>query len=391
LLSIGLIACVAVRLEDNAQAGQKAYEGEYRVLEPLQSGALTLFPIVRNGDSGKGAKWDYITLDEGLRSGEVEVVEAGTLRGLVRQRDGHPHPLMPEHSGDRVNTLVLLNNSDRPLILLAGEIVTGGKQDRIIGKDRIVPAKSDPIDLSVFCIEHGRWVESSAKFGAAGKTTTGSFMVQPSVRGQAMVKEDQQQVWDSVSRSVDKASIAAAAPRGDAVPPPNAAPRVALGTTSYAKALGDERVSRQVDAVSEPLTESRQQVLQKLRDEHAVGVIVAVHGEIVWADIFASPDLLAAYWTKLVRSYAAEALAEPWHRTQDVSIAQAQRFIDRPASGTETSEGETGVYRYREIRGGGESSFYLQVLLTGTDFYAHISRVAEGRSVAEYQSTGMIR
>ena len=42
-----------------------------------------------------------------------------------------------------------------------------------------MPADADPIDLSVFCIEPGRWTESSATFGAAGKSATQSFMVQP--------------------------------------------------------------------------------------------------------------------------------------------------------------------------------------------------------------------
>ena len=65
-----------------------------------------------------------------------------------------------------MNRLVLVNNSKRPLLLLAGEIVTGGKQDRVIGADRIVPGKGGPIDLSVFCVEPERWVESSAKFGS---------------------------------------------------------------------------------------------------------------------------------------------------------------------------------------------------------------------------------
>ena len=62
---------------------------------------------------------------------------------------------------------MLVNNSKRPLLLLAGEIVTGGKQDRVIGKDRIVPAESDPVDLSVFCVEPGRWVATSEHFGAS--------------------------------------------------------------------------------------------------------------------------------------------------------------------------------------------------------------------------------
>jgi hypothetical protein len=51
-------------------------------------------------------------------------------------------------------------------LLLAGEIVTSGRQDRVIGDDRLVPARSDPIDLSVFCVEPGRWVAHSQQFGS---------------------------------------------------------------------------------------------------------------------------------------------------------------------------------------------------------------------------------
>src|ERR1017187_3160356 len=104
--------------------------------------------------------------------------------------------------GAQVNQLVLVNNSKQPLVLLAGEIVTGGKQDRVIAKDRIVQAGGDPVDLSVFCIEPGRWTESSPTFGAAAKTASRSFMVQPTVRQKAMVAKDQQQVWDSVRGSI---------------------------------------------------------------------------------------------------------------------------------------------------------------------------------------------
>ena len=133
----------------------------YRVLKPIESGDLTLFPVVR--DDGKALPGDqFLTLDEGLKSGEVEVTEAGKVQGLVRSRGGVP---AQRYQGDQVNTLVLVNNSKRPLLLLAGEIVTGGKQDRIIAKDRIVPAGAEPIDLSVFCIEHGRWTESRTSSG----------------------------------------------------------------------------------------------------------------------------------------------------------------------------------------------------------------------------------
>ena len=179
----------------------------YRVLAPIQSGELTLFPVVR-ADGRAGAGDAFLTLDEGLRSGEVEVTEAGNARGLVRSRGGR----QPMYQGDQVNTLVLINHSKRPLLLLAGEIVTGGKQDRIVASDRIVPSDSDPVDLSVFCVEHGRWTETSDKFGAAAKSPAQSFMVQPQVRQEAMVAKNQQQVWDAVGTSIHGMAMAAAPP-----------------------------------------------------------------------------------------------------------------------------------------------------------------------------------
>src|SRR3989440_6016703 len=181
----------------------------YKVLKPIESGDLTLFPVVRAG--GKMPPADqFLTLDEGLKNGEVEVTEAGRVWGLVRSRGGATLP----NREDQVNTLVLVNNSKRPLLLLAGEIVTGGKQDRVIAKDRIVPPGGDPIDLSVFCIEHGRWTESSEKFGATAKTSMGSFMVQPTVRQEAMVAKDQQQVWNSVDGAISTMAVAAAPAMG---------------------------------------------------------------------------------------------------------------------------------------------------------------------------------
>ena len=118
---------------------------------------------------------------------------------------------------------MLVNHSKRPLLLLAGEIVTGGKQDRIVAKDRIVPADGDPIDLSVFCIEPGRWTESSPVFGASDKSAARSFMVQPEVRERAMVEQDQQQVWNSVHGAMSKMEVAAAP--SVRIHPPAAGPR----------------------------------------------------------------------------------------------------------------------------------------------------------------------
>jgi hypothetical protein len=363
----------------------------YKVLKPIQTGELTLFPIVRTGGRMLPAD-QFLTLDEGLKSGEVEVTEAGRVRGLERSRSG----TVPSYRGDQVNTLVLVNHSKRPLLLLAGEIVTGGKQDRVIAKDRIVPAEADPIDLSVFCIEHGRWTESSAKFGATAKVSSQSFMVQPGVRQQAMVSRDQQQVWDSVHGAIQNMAVAASPEAGIAREGDSgrAEPRVqsgisigrgdliastnggsALGTTSYAKAMQTDTVIAKVDEASAGSVQNREQALAALRQEHAIGVVVAVRGEAIWADLFSDTELLGRYWTKLVRSYAAEALTSGYGQ-KAATTEDAQRFLDESAHGRETSEGEVGVYRYREVKSGKTDSFALEALLPGTGYDVHISKLA---------------
>jgi hypothetical protein len=293
-LGTGVLMVAAVVLAAGCwqPAAAGGSDGGYRALKPIQTGDLTLFPVVRN--DGKALPGDqFLTLDEGLKSGEVEVTEAGNVRGLVRSRGG---AVQRRYEVDQVNTLVLVNNSKRPLLLLAGEIVTGGKQDRIIAKDRIVPAGAEPIDLSVFCIEHGRWTESSAKFGTSAKAASASIMVQPAVRQQAMVAKDQQQVWNSVHGAIGSMAVAAAAPpsenstvtvegrRAEIITMNSEALAGSLGTTSYAKAVQMPAVSAQVDKEAAGTVQSREQALATLRDEHAVGVVVAVHGEVIWAD-----------------------------------------------------------------------------------------------------------
>lgn len=176
-------------------SGGPAHE-TLHLLAPITHGNLTIFPIVGGVDYDTSR---FLTLDEGVRAGTVIVTEQGSVPGLLRR--GQP---VNRGSGGAVNQLVLINNSDRPLLLLAGEIVTGGHQDRVIGADRLVPPNSDPIDLSVFCVEPGRWVGPSTQFNSMK-----SQMAQPSVRVPAMAAKDQHQVWNQVAEA-RKAVVASA-------------------------------------------------------------------------------------------------------------------------------------------------------------------------------------
>jgi len=329
VLAFGLILMASARGGD--QGSLPASASDYKILAPISHGDLTIFPVVSTKVHDTS---DFITLDEGIRSGEVVVTEVGNLHSSMYRRP--PYQVRPV-GGAEVNRLVLVNNSKHPLILLAGEVVTGGKQDRVVGKDRIVPAESDPVDLSVFCVEHGRWTETSTKFD-----THASVMLQPSVRMKAMVDQDQQKVWDEVGRS--RTAMAASIPArpatggggsggtigsgsGGADVSASTAMVELNGTTSYAKARENKAVKQEVASIVEPMQKSYESVIKQLRNQNAIGVVVAVKGHIVWADMFASSILLGKYWPKLLESYATEALTMPGARTE-TGIKEAGAFLE---------------------------------------------------------------
>ncbi len=375
-----IVGGLVLACQRQARAGEVSAAPGYKVLDPIRHGNLTVFPVVAAKSYPTG---EFLTLDEGLRSGEVVVTEAGGVQGIIRR---HPMPEM-RHDGAQVNRLVLVNNSKRPLLLLAGEIVSGGKQDRVIGKDRIVPPESEPVDLSVFCVEPGRWVATSEHFGASesmyganigGAVANGkgapppmAIMAQPSVRAKAMGDKDQNEVWAEVRKQRTEAS--------ETVLVAGATPAVAdelSRTTSYAKVNENQEVRKQVDAVAGPIQQDYQSLIRQLHDRNAVGVVVAVNGRIIWADVFASTDLLEQYWPKLVRSYASEAVVT---RAKDVAVGtdRAQAFLENMEGRRETIENEPGVYRHTEVNGDGFKAFSITSLLPKTGFEVHVAKMAE--------------
>ena len=336
-------------------------EGNWRLLDPVTYENITIFPVVSSFMQDTSP---FLTLDEGLSSGEVIVSEQGAA-GLARTRDGRPVAVPQYNTGASVNQLVLINRSKRPLLLLAGELVSGGKQDRIIGKDRIVPVGSEPLPLDVFCVEHGRWTGASSQFGAS-KT-----IVHPSVREQAAVAQDQQEVWNAVRSG----TLAKAAPPPSSAGSPGAvaseayAPRIttesiqvtidgAAPTQAYAKIYEGGRVGASVDGFAEELRRRFDRATLGLKGERVVGVVVAYGGDVAWSDIFASGELFEHYWSKLLRSYAVEALARPSYR-ETAAITDAREFL-RNLNGREVVESEPGVYRWREITEGRLSLIELE-------------------------------
>jgi hypothetical protein len=351
LLGLGsLAACLASILATGAEKPARPSPNGWRLGEPVVYENLTVFPVLSQHVAETSG---FLTLDEALASGDAVVTERGG-DVLRRSRDARPIADSYQGGGASVNQLVLINRGSKPLLLLSGELVSGGKQDRIIAKDRIVAPGTEPLPLDVFCVEHGRW-STGSRFAAA------KMIVHPSVREKAAVDQKQAEVWEAVRAG------STAKPRGDvAAAPPFTAGSLATviardaPSESYKGIYQSVTVGRSVESFAEEVRRRFARATANLKGEHVIGVVVAYGGEVAWSDIFASPRLWESYWPKLLRSYVVEALARPQLR-EHASVEDAREFL-RPLAGRENVESEPGVYRWREITQGRYAEIELEAI-----------------------------
>jgi hypothetical protein len=178
-------------------AGRRAVPGlalfeDHTVGAPFVSGNLAVFPVYASVQEDVG---EIVTLDEALQKGTAEVREvgpeavAGEQVREVQQRAGE---------GAVVNTLVIENRGKQPILVLAGTILKGGKQDRQVGRDFLVGAnETEPVDA--FCIEHNRWTTVRDGLATGGKFRAMKVLAVGEVRGAGQYEGDQGKVWAKVS------------------------------------------------------------------------------------------------------------------------------------------------------------------------------------------------
>jgi hypothetical protein len=271
-----------------------ALSANAKLLAPIQVESLTLTPIVSTAQ--KLEPEPLIVLDEAMS------------KKLVR---------IHENKNEDVNNLTLTNNSEQPLFLLAGEVIIGGKQDRIIGKNTIVPPKKTQT-VPVFCVEHGRWDNSGKEF------TTAKALAHGRLRGSANF-DTQGDVWKEVAAKNAKRNTKNAT---------DTYRNVAKQQASGALATWE----KQVDASIAKLPEGDRAKL--------VGFAVSLNGKVATVDVFDNPTLFKKLQAKLVRSYITEAIDVK--KAKDITppsatdvkdfIADAEKAQEERAFETDLSE-----------------------------------------------------
>ncbi|MCW3108819.1 MAG: hypothetical protein JWQ09_3325 [Segetibacter sp.] len=99
---------------------------------------------------------------------------------------------MQYEKGADVNWLQVTNNSKQDVVIQSGEILDGGKQDRMVGETKIVAAGSTDY-LHVFCVEKRRWADKPKAFKTADVANS-------ELQKTMNVKGRQSEVWKEIDR-----------------------------------------------------------------------------------------------------------------------------------------------------------------------------------------------
>ncbi len=315
--------------------------------EPVIYKNLVVFPVqvVRGKDGGTNgfSSERYLTLDEGLKAGQVIITErsgGGIIRREVSGVQEGRQVLQGGQIAPAVNELVVINKSDRLLLLLAGEVVVGGKQDRIIGQDVLIPP-GGPYPLGVYCVEQGRW-----RSGEKGEAfSEGGAMVHPEARLSAQEARSQSQVWKEVSAK--QHDLGVSSPTG-----------------RFQDILSSPASKEVQDAVRE--------IEHRLPREGVVGLIIGVNGRLTWMDLFGFPELFGKYRAKLLASYVLGAGGKRVEGgVKPITVEQATRFLRDRTGAVETSYDERGVFRLTRVQGNQFVLFDLEDITTWPPLVVH--------------------
>jgi len=252
----------------------------------------------------------FITLDEGMRLGQVHVAEKQSAQ---------------------VNELVLENTSKFHCYVQAGDIVRGGHQDRALAADLIVPPHSGRIPVPSFCVEPGRWGSSSASFGS----TTGQ-VVGARLRMAILKEKNQQKVWDAVAAAKENLV--------------NANSLRESTSTSLNEQLLDRTIQNRLAAFSKALGK----VIDK--KDHAVGLLTAVNGKLSTSDVYADPALFKKLYPRLLAAAALEAMSVPAEAVAAPTALDASKLLAaadkaKPASPATASMRESsGTLQFRFLQ-----------------------------------------
>lgn len=221
----------------------------------------------------------YVPLKQAVQNKKVRISEKG--------------------NGGSVNELTIENLSSDTVMVITGDVIQGGKQDRIIGKDMILSPKSGKKQLSVFCVESGRWEYRNRK-----PEEFRSHFNSGSVGLRKIVEKDakQDKVWSKVQEI-------------------NTKNKTNNATSTYTAIQSSKAFNERLHGYVKHF----KNVFQK--DQNVIGVVAVSGNKVIACDMFATPWLFQQHFENLLASYATEAIIEG--SPVKINTAVVQTYLDQ--------------------------------------------------------------
>ncbi|UCD29934.1 MAG: hypothetical protein JSV03_05515 [Planctomycetota bacterium] len=303
LLVVGLVVCLALIGRQTLSIAQQSRPSESAIYNrqtfsgPYTHQNLTLY-LVHSDDQIKAE--NILSLQEALDQQKVRV-----------------------HETSNVNQLAVENISKNEVIYIqAGEIVRGGKQDRVLEIDLLVKPKSGKVPIGSFCVEQGRWRrrgnESPSYFSSSNNIVSSKGLKLAVTKSRK-----QHEVWSQVADTQRRLSKNLRSPVTSRT-----------SETSLELSLENRKLQKSVDNYTSKLS-------SVINDkDNTVGMVSVINGKIYCADTYASSKLFRKLWPKLLKANAIEAIASKHNSKIEKlpTINDVQKFLSAAQQGKATTK-----------------------------------------------------
>jgi hypothetical protein len=300
-----------------------AYAGQ-KLSGPFTHENLSVYFI--HGESAKGPV--PLTLDEALARGKARLLETGNVQALSIE-----------------------NLGDEEVFIQAGDIVKGGRQDRVLSVSMLLTPRSGAVPISSYCVEAGRWAargrEDATRFSSASSsmpTREGKL----AMRAETLRRAEAEDGPNPLSRPLS----------GRASGQGEVWREVAEAQARWSEILGEpvaaaeSESSLQLSLENEKLKKVQAEYVSALKPkgeagEDVVGYAVAVNGRIKSAEIYSSNGLFRKMWNKQLEAGAVEAVG--WRdlpKVEAPKLDDVTAFLsdaDRGKASTETLNADTQI------------------------------------------------
>ena len=259
-----------VPIEKSTSTVKSGFSGEHKNIRLY---FIKAKPSLKREMSGMG---NYLTLEKAINQSKIKVQEVS--------------------ASGTVNTLKFSNVSGDSILVAMGDIVKGGKQDRVIEKDTLI-APGQTITMSVYCVEHGRWRPSTTGTNFNGYHSNINNVVRKSI-----VKEKSQgKVWENVAKFNSQ-----------------------LGTTT---STGTYAAVTQSQTYNKDMSEYKQALQKAINSDSTIVGLLAVTGDkIIGCDIYAGAKLFRDNVDNLLSSYISEVIYDG--KPVTISETVVQKYLD---------------------------------------------------------------